>query len=73
MCFSPTYQKTHKSLTKSQLPFALALSLAKCFAFLKMSAMDGVVSLFKENVYFIRTYKLIMHKSHYVTLHHRLT
>ncbi len=33
-----------KYFTKLQLPFALALSLANFFAFLKMSGMDGVVS-----------------------------
>ncbi len=65
MWFSHAFQKTNKQTkenqknpTKLQLPFALALSLANFFAFSKMSAMDGDVILFEENVYFMRIHNL---------------
>ncbi len=53
----------------SQLPFAFALSLTNISAFSKPSAMDGVVTLFEENVCFVRIYKLIMHKTFKLILH----
>ncbi len=56
-------------LTKLQMPFDLAWSLANFFSFSKMSAMDSVVTLFEENVYFIRIYKLIMRETFKLILH----
>ncbi len=52
--------------TKFQLHFALALSQANFFAFF---TTGGVLTLFKENVYFIRIYKLIMHETFQLILH----
>ncbi len=69
MCFSHTFQsKKAKNLTKLQLSFALAVSLANFFAFSKTSAMDGVVNLFEENVYFMKNYLLIIHVKHKLIL-----
>ncbi len=35
----------------------------KLFASSKTSAMNGAVTLFEENIYFMSIYKLIMHKN----------
>ncbi len=61
--------KEKKSFTKLQLPFALALSLANFFAFSKTSVKGGVVTLFKENLYFIRIFKLLVQETLKLILH----
>ncbi len=63
------FPKKNKSFTKLRLLFALTLSLANFFAFLETSAMHIIETLFKENLYFIWIYKLLMYETFKSILH----